>query len=118
MIAQNTMKMNGKWYKAGEEIFPATTQEEEADEQKIDGEEIQYTKTDINRMSTAELQSLAIENGIDGADSMTGADLKKVLIEKFGLQNGVVEMACKKGTAKKGSVKKSSGKKKGGCKKQ
>ena len=25
------------------------------------------------------------ENGIDGADGMTGADLKKVLIEHFGL---------------------------------
>lgn len=44
-----------------------------------------YTKTDINRMSTAELQAFAHEKGIDGADSMTGGDLKKVLIEKLGL---------------------------------
>ena len=44
-----------------------------------------HTKTEINRMSTAELQELALENGIDGADEMTGAELKKVLIEKFGL---------------------------------
>ena len=28
MIAQNTMKMNGKWYKAGEEISLAKPQEE------------------------------------------------------------------------------------------
>lgn len=122
MIAQNRMKMNGKWYKAGEEISLAEPQEEvfepqeeEPDEPKIEEDKIQYTKTDINRMSTAELQTLATENGIDGADGMTGADLKKVLIEKFGLQ---IEMACKKGTAKSGSTKKSSGKKKGGCKKQ
>ena len=44
-----------------------------------------FTKTSINRMSTAELQELALENGIGGADEMTGAELKKVLIEKFGL---------------------------------
>ena len=77
MIAQNTMKKNGKWYKAGEKISSATPQE-------VTGNN-QYTKTEINRMSTAELQELALKNGIDGADSMTGADLKKVLIEHFGL---------------------------------
>ena len=77
MIAQNTMKMNGKWYKAGEEISLAKPQ--------TGAKQNQYTKTEINRMSTAELQALALENGIDGADGMTGADLKKVLIEYFGL---------------------------------
>ena len=77
MIAQNTMKMNGKWYKAGEEISLAKPQEE--------AKQNQYTKTEINRMSTAELQELALENDIDGAEQMTGAELKKVLIERFGL---------------------------------
>ena len=77
MIAQNTMKMNGKWYKAGEEISLAKPQAE--------AKQNQYTKTEINRMSTAELQTLALENNIDGAEQMTGAELKKVLIEKFGL---------------------------------
>ena len=77
MIAHNTMKVNGKWYKAGEEISLAKPQAEV--------KQNQYTKTEINRMSTAELQELALENDIDGADEMTGAELKKVLIEKFGL---------------------------------
>lgn len=44
-----------------------------------------YTKTEINRMSTAELKDFAREHGIDGAEDMTGAELKKVLIEKLGL---------------------------------
>lgn len=44
-----------------------------------------YTKTEINRMSTAELQTLATKEGIAGAENMTGAELKKVLIEKFDL---------------------------------
>ena len=48
-------------------------------------EEQKYTKTDINRMTTAELQAFALEKGVDSADSMTGGDLKKVLIEKLGL---------------------------------
>ena len=77
MIAQNTMKFNGKWYKAGEEIALAKPQAEV--------KQNQYTKTEINRMNTAELQTLAFENGVDGSNEMTGAELKKVLIEKFGL---------------------------------
>ena len=77
MIAQNTMKMNGKWYKAGEEISLAKPQAE--------AKQNQYTKTEINRMSTAELQTLTLEKGIECSNEMTGAELKKVLIEKFGL---------------------------------
>ena len=60
---------NGVWYPAGTEV----------------PEDNPNTKTEINRMSTAELQTLALENDIDGAYEMTGAELKKVLIEKFGL---------------------------------
>ena len=70
---------NGVWYPAGTEV------PEDNPNTKTENEQNQYTKTEINRMSTAELQELALENSIDGADSMTGADLKKVLIEKFGL---------------------------------
>lgn len=47
--------------------------------------EKQYTKTDINRMSTAELQSLAAEVGIENAFDTSGGELKKLLIEHFGL---------------------------------
>ena len=42
-----------------------------------------YTKTEINRMSTADLKKLAKENGID--ESMSGAEIKKELIKKFEL---------------------------------
>ena len=70
---------NGVWYPAGAEV------PEDTPIQNVAEEKNQYTKTEINRMSTAELQALALENNIDGADEMTGAELKKVLIEKFGL---------------------------------
>jgi hypothetical protein len=42
-----------------------------------------YSKTEINRMSTADLKELAKEQGID--DELSGADIKKALIKKFGL---------------------------------
>lgn len=45
-----------------------------------------YTKTTINRMSTSDLQAFAAEQGIDNAEELTGAELKKLLIEKLGLQ--------------------------------
>lgn len=48
-------------------------------------EEQQYTKTDIQRMNKDDLVSLAIKIGIDGAEEMSGADLKRELIEEFGL---------------------------------
>ena len=44
---------------------------------------VKYTKTEINRMSTADLKKLAKENGID--DSLSGAEIKKTLIDKYGL---------------------------------
>ena len=46
-------------------------------------EEFAYTKTEINRMSTADLKELAKENGLDG--SLSGAEIKKALIAKFDL---------------------------------
>lgn len=47
--------------------------------------ETKYTKTEINRMSTAELKEVAKLNGVEDADDMTGGELKKVLIDKFNL---------------------------------
>ena len=101
MVFKHLVKHNGKYYPAGTEVpvggkpveYKKTEKPKEDDfsqymnqpEIKEESTEAKYTKTEINRMSTAELKSLAIENGIDGADEMTGADLKKVLIEHFKL---------------------------------
>ena len=75
---------NGTWYPSGADVPEDTSpiSENNLTEKLVHNG---YTKTEINRMSTAELQALALENGIVGADEMTGAELKKVLIEKFGL---------------------------------
>ena len=45
--------------------------------------ETEYTKTEINRMPTADLKELAEKNGLD--NSLSGAELKKLLINHYGL---------------------------------
>lgn len=64
-----------------EEPLPFTDNDIEFEEQP----RATYTKTDINTMKTADLQNLAFENGFENAYEMTGAELKKALIERFGL---------------------------------
>ena len=49
----------------------------------IEKTEVAYTKTEINRMSTADLKELAKENGLE--DGLNGAEIKKALIDKFRL---------------------------------
>lgn len=51
----------------------------------VESSEVTYTKTEINRMSTAELRELAGNVGIACAETMKGGDLKKQLIKKFNL---------------------------------
>lgn len=43
------------------------------------------TKTEINRMPITELRELALANGIENTEDMTGAELKKALISRFEL---------------------------------
>lgn len=87
MIAQNTVKVNGKWFYAGQKItgVEKSTSDFSQYMNPPETEEDKYTKTDINRMSTAELKTFAKEHEVDNAEEMTGAELKKVLIEKLGL---------------------------------
>lgn len=44
-----------------------------------------YTKSEINRMSTAELQNLAAAEGIENAFETSGNELKKILTTHYGL---------------------------------
>ena len=71
-------------YKAVQEFveFLETEEDTEVLEEK---KEPKYTKTDINRMSTAELKELALANGVENAEEMAGTELKKCLISAFGL---------------------------------
>lgn len=83
MLAKNIIKMNGKWYKAGEEV-PEGTPGQYSEKMQIPVE-FKYKKTDINRMSTADLKELAREHGVSNVDDMTGQDLKEYFITRFNL---------------------------------
>lgn len=48
-------------------------------------EEQRYTRTEIARMSVGELRELATNTGAGSAENMTGAELKRYLIDVFGL---------------------------------
>lgn len=85
MIATHSVKYNGVWYHAGQEIKEGEKSSSDFSEYMNPPTEKKYTKTEINRMSTADLQKLASENGFDEAEKISGADLKRMLIEKFGL---------------------------------
>lgn len=50
-----------------------------------ESEKKEYTKTEINRMSTAELKQMALNRGVENADSMTGVELKKYFFDVFEL---------------------------------
>ena len=68
---------------AKEEVADDFSQYMNAPEIEEESTEVKYTKTEINRMPTANLKKLAKENGID--DGLSGAEIKKALIEKFNL---------------------------------
>ena len=89
MKFNHLVKYNGKYYPAGTDVPVGVNPVEDKNSEEIKADDFskkiekQYNKTVINRMSTAELKDLAKENDID--DELTGAELKKALIAKFGL---------------------------------
>ena len=88
MKFSHLVKYNGQYYPAGADVPVGDNSVKEVVEKDVKSiveKQTDYTKTEINRLSTAELKQLAKKQQIDGAESMTGSDLKKVLIEKFGL---------------------------------
>lgn len=70
----------GKKVETKVEVKPVV--ETKVEETVVETNDKKYTKTEINRMSTAELRALAKENGIDG-DEYVGSELKTMLIEKL-----------------------------------
>lgn len=91
MKYDHIVKFGGKYYAAGEDVpeggeVPSPNKvDTTAVESSANNGQKQYTKTDINKMTTAELQTLAATSGIDGAFEKTGGELKKALIELMGL---------------------------------
>ena len=87
MIYKHLVKYNGVYYPAGTDVPVGVKPVEEVKKveevKEVVAEMPTYSKTEINRMSTADFKELAKEQGID--DELSGADIKKALIKKFGL---------------------------------
>lgn len=82
MVYECKTKYKGKWYMPGEEV---PEEKSSVSSDFMNPPNITYTKTEINRMSTADLQKLAAEQGIENAQVTSGAELKEILIAKFNL---------------------------------
>lgn len=79
MVAEYTVKRNGKWYHAGDVI-----EEVEESASSLPFEKV-HTKTEINRMSVDDLKALAAENDVPGYEDMTGTALKEYFINMLNL---------------------------------
>lgn len=80
MKYDHAVKYNGTWYAPFEEINDGVVDSAPSD--NFMNKPV-YTKTEINRMSTADLQSLAKSEGIEDAEEKTGAELKQILIGRI-----------------------------------
>ena len=87
-VSEERLKeLSSKNNKQGKPLIQKVKEKNFLDEfaEKEEKSEIMYTKTEINRMSASELKELAKRKEILGSENMTGAELKKVLIEFFNL---------------------------------
>lgn len=86
MKYDHMVKVNGIYYATGQEAPEnRLAEEKESLPFSYNGTEKKYTKTEINRMNTAELRKTAINAGVKNANEMTGTELKEYLISLFEL---------------------------------
>lgn len=94
MVYDHVVKVNGKYYQSGEDVPEIMGVEEGRNSLPFSDNDIEleedsavkkYTKSDIQRMNKAELLELARNTGVEGADEMTGQELKEYLLNVFGL---------------------------------
>lgn len=81
-LSGSNNKQHKPLIKLVEEEIPFSDNEIELENDSV---EKKYTKSEINRMSTAELQNLAAAEGIENAFETSGSKLKDILTEHFGL---------------------------------
>lgn len=84
MKYDHAVKYDGTFYPAGSDVPVETKDFEIKQDTNVKNEE-SYTKTDIKKMPIAELKDLAISIGITDAENKTDSELKKSLIEFYGL---------------------------------
>ncbi len=93
MVYDHMVKVNGQYYQTGEDVPEIEEMAVNEDSLLFSDKDIAfetqgekpYTKSDIQRMNKAELLEMAKNRGVEGADDMTGAELKDYLLNLFGL---------------------------------
>lgn len=90
MVYDHMVKVNGQYYPAGENVPEVEDMEGDENSLPFSDDDVtfetrKYTKSEIQRMNKAELQELARNTGVEGADEMTGAELKEYLLSVFNL---------------------------------
>lgn len=76
---------DGVWYEAGQEVPASDISTPTTEIKQTVDENHHFSKTEIQRLSTSELQKLAEAEGIANALEKSGNQLKKILIEHFDL---------------------------------
>lgn len=91
MKYDHKVNRNGVYYATGQEVPENDMAMDDeplpfSDVENIDEEpDSRYTRSEIMTMRTADLRDVAEKNGVDNAHDLPGTELKKILIEKFGL---------------------------------
>lgn len=85
MIYGYDVKINGKWYKAGEEVNSSPSFITEPKKDEVVSDKKSYSRSEIQLMKADDLKKLAESEGIENAMETSGNQLKKILIEHFGL---------------------------------
>lgn len=81
---------NGIFYHTGSEVpidneIAQSKNQSNKPNNTMENQEKKFSKSEIARMSTSELQNLAASQGIENAYNTSGSELKKILVEFFGL---------------------------------
>ena len=87
MKFDHRVKVNGKWYNAGEEIntSPVNAVSKTEKENVENQNKTTLKRTDIQKMKVEELKELATSLGIEFNDETNGTQLKKEIFIKLGM---------------------------------
>lgn len=92
MIYGHKVKVNGKYYCAWDDVPEVEDMEGEEISLPFSDSDIElettekgYTKSEITLMKKAELLEIAKKKGLEGADSMSRAELVEYLLNLYGL---------------------------------
>lgn len=87
MKFDHRVKVNGKWYNAGEEVntSPVNAVSKTEKENVENQNKTTLKRTDIQKMKVEELKELATSLGIEFNDETNGTQLKKEIFIKLGM---------------------------------